>query len=472
MAWTGIAKTGGQTIAWASTIVVARLLSPSDYGIMGMAMLYLGLLQLVTEFGIGATVVNQRDLTPNDVAQLNTVSLAIGVVGTVAVMATAPLVAYFFHNPRLTPVLVALSVTFLISSVKSVPWGLLQRDFEFKRLAIYDGLQAVGLAVLTVVLAWAGFRYWTLVIAAIASTLAGTVLALTLHAVPFKRPDFTRLQKSLRFSKNIVVQRITWYGYSNADFLVGGRMLGSAALGVYTLAWDIAHVMDKVTMIIRQVTPSVFAQVQDDPAALRRYLVRITEILSITAMPAMFGLALVAPEFIQVVLSPKWLGMTVALQTLSAYGAVTVSLPLMSQVLNACGHESFASRNNMIQLGVMPVAFIAGAWWGGVTGLALAWVVVHPFIAARLARYTLRVVDLSVWAFIRDAIWPGLSGCLAMAVVVAGLRHVMPVGTPEILKLVTEIGGGASAYAMMLLLVHGQRVRGIIKSARALRTQA
>lgn len=469
VAWTGVAKAGGQTIAWLSTIVVARLLSPDDYGIMGMAMLYLGLLQLVTEFGIGATVVNHHDLTKNEVEQLNTVSLGIGVVGTLVVMATSPLVAYFFHNPRLTPVLVALSITFLISSLKSVPWGLLQRDFQFKRLAIYDGLQATGLAILTVALAWAGFRYWTLVIAAIASTLAGTLLALTLHAVPFARPDFRRLRKSLRFSSNIVVQRITWYGYSNADFLVGGRVLGSVALGTYTLAWDISHVMDKVTMIVQQVTPSVFAKVQHDPAALRRYLVRITEMLGITAMPAMIGLALVAPEFIRVVLSPKWAGMTIALQILCAYGAATVSLPLMAQLLNASGHESFASRNNMLQLIVMPPAFVAGAWYGGVTGLALAWVIVHPFIAARLVRYTLRAVDLSPQSFFRDAIWPGLSGCIAMALVVETTRHALPVSVAPIVKLVLEIALGASAYVLTMFLLYGRRLRNILESARALR---
>lgn len=459
VAWTGLMKTSGQVVAWVSTIVVARMLSPDDFGIVGMATLYLGLLQLVSEFGIGSAIVTRRELTPDQIAQLNTVSVLMGAAGAAIVAGTAPLVGAFFHNDKLPPVLTALGLTFFISSFRSVPWGLLQRDLRFKRIAMYDGAQSVLLGALSVLLAWMGFRYWTLVIAALASAAMGTAIAVTQHAVPLRRPRVRQLRHALTFSRNIVAQRAAWYGYTNADFLVAGRMLGSAQLGIYTLAWDISHITDKITNLVLQVTPSVLSRVQHDRAELRRYAIRIAEMMALTIMPMMIGLAAVAPDLVSVVLGDKWAPMVVPLQLLSAYATVNVVLPLFSQVLNATGHEGFGAQNNVIQLVVMSTAFAIGARLGGVLGIALAWVLVHPFVGIRIARYTLRSIDLPARVFVRQALLPAMLGCIVMSAAAVGIRHGVPDDVPRVLRLALEITGGAVSYVVTLLVLHGPELR-------------
>jgi teichuronic acid exporter len=299
------------------------------------------------------------------------------------------------------------------------------------------------------------------VIAGIASAAFTATLALVRHPVAFRRPHLRRLSGFLSFSGNIVAQRIAWYGYSNADFVVAGKMLGSGPLGSYTLAWNLSRVTDKVTSLVLQNTPPVLAKVRDDRAELRRYVTRITEAMSLTVLPLMLGLALVAHDFVPLVLGEKWTTMIFPLQVLSAYAAVNVALPLFGQVLNVTGHEAFLMRHNFLQIAVMPCMFAVGAYFGGVNGIALAWIVGHPFLAARLARYSLRTIELAPMDYFREAIAPSLVSCVLMAAAVIATRLTWPSAAPTFGRLFAEIAVGALAYVAALLLLYRERVAGI-----------
>jgi O-antigen/teichoic acid export membrane protein len=466
VAWNGMVKLVVQGAAWASTLVVARLLSPDDYGVMGLATLFLGLIELVTEFGIGIAVATRKDLTESQTKELNSVAAMMGVAGALAICLIAPLAGKFFHDPRLPAVLMALSLTFLLGSLRSVPWGLLQRDLRFKRLAVYDGLQALALAALSVVLALLGFRYWTLVIASIASALITALIAILRHPVAFRWPRVRALKSLLSFSGNIVGQRAAWYGYSNSDFFIAGKMLGSSALGNYSLAWNLSHVTDKVTALVLQITPPVLAKVQDDRAEMRRYVIRITEAMSLTVMPLMIGLALVANDFVPLVLGAKWREMIFPLQVLSAYATVNVVLPLFGQVLNVTGHEAFGMRHNILQFVVMPTMFVLGAYLGGVNGIAIAWVVGHPLLGLRLARYTLRTIDLPLTEYFKAALSPSLVACVTMSLAVIATHLAWPHAAPSVARLTLEIFVGAVVYLATLMVFFSQRLVGIRDFAR------
>src|SRR5207247_10756895 len=129
-AWTGGAKWASQLLTWASTLIVARLLTPEDYGLVGMAWVYLGVITLLSEFGLGTTVVTLRDLGGSEVAQLNGLSLLIGVGSFVISCGAAIPLGRFFHAPQLPAVVVAMSVAFVITAFKTVPFALLQREMQ------------------------------------------------------------------------------------------------------------------------------------------------------------------------------------------------------------------------------------------------------------------------------------------------------------------------------------------------------
>src|SRR3989454_294659 len=161
VAWTAAAKWVSQALSWISWLIVARLLSPEDYGLLGMAAIYLGLITLLSEFGLGTAVLAVRELNVEQINQLNSLAVVLGLASLLASCVVAIPLGRFFHAPQLPLVVVAMSATFVITSFKTVPLALLQRDLRFKALAFIDLSQALVLAISMVGFAVAGFRYWT-----------------------------------------------------------------------------------------------------------------------------------------------------------------------------------------------------------------------------------------------------------------------------------------------------------------------
>lgn len=471
IAWMGLVKWAGQLVAWGSTFVVARLLSPTDYGVVGAASLYLGLLTIISEFGIGSAIVVLRTLTPKQLRQINSVSVGFGVVGFALSALLAKPIAMFFHSPHVAPVVVALSTTFLIGSFRTVPWALLQRDMRFKRVAAFEGIQQVVLAALSITLAILGFSYWTLVIASIVSASITAGFAIVFHWVGFEIPQWSETRQALTFSKQIILQRIAWFTYSNSDFLVAGRMLGAPALGAYTVGWTIANApIDKIGNVILQVAPSALAAVQDDRETTVRYVIGITEALSVATFPLFVGLALVAPEFVPLILGTQWHSMIVPLQLLSLYACFRAILPLLSQVLVIHGHERFAARNMMAAAVALPITFVIASRWG-LTGIALGWIIVHPLIAYRLCDKAFDCIGITFHNFFVKALWPALSGCGVMAVAVLALHAVWHDSSAARWLLPAEIAVGAVAYIATLIILHRGRADELRRIVLALRSR-
>ena len=472
IAWLALIKWSGQIVAWGSTFIVGRLLTPADYGIVGAASLYLGLLAIVSEFGIGSAVVLMRTLTPSQLRQINTVSVLFGMFGVALTAVLAHWIAVFFHSPTIGPVVLALSSTFLISSFRIVPWALLQRDMRFKRVAVFEGIQTIALAVLSIVLAMAGYRYWTLVIASIASTAIPTIFALVLHRVGFKMPRWSEIRGAVSLSKDIIVQRLAWYFYTDSDFLVAGRVLGQQALGAYTMAWSISNApIDKIGRVVFQVMPSVLSAVREDRAATARYVAATTEAVAALTFPLFIGIAIVAPEFVPVVLGEKWMAIITPLQILSAYTCFRVILPILAQVLTVRGEAKFAANNTLLAAMVLPLAFLFASRWG-ITGISLAWVVVHPLIAYRLCARALTSIGMTFGEFFAKSVWPAISSCLLMIAAVVLVRHLIPQTAAGWIGLLAEVFAGAAVYVGALLLLHRARVQVLMQMVRQGRAAA
>src|SRR5262249_36252881 len=157
-------------LAWASTLVVARILTPDDYGLVSMATVFLGVLTLVSEFGLGSAVVLLRDLSREQIAQLNGLSVCLGAVGAAISCAVASALGRFFASPDLPRVIAVMSLGFIVASFQSIPSSLLQKELRFKLLSLIETIKSVVLSGSMIVFALQGFRYWTLVLGALLSS--------------------------------------------------------------------------------------------------------------------------------------------------------------------------------------------------------------------------------------------------------------------------------------------------------------
>jgi len=468
IAWTGAVKWFSQGLSWISTLVVVRLLVPEDYGLVGMATVYLGLVALINEFGLGAAIITQRDLADDQIRQINTLCVLLGVAGFVISCAAAVPLAVFFRSPELRWVIVVMSFAFLISGFQTAPSALLQRELQFKFLAVTEGVQSVLQAAGTVALALVGFQYWALVIGGLLGTASATLIVLSRRWLWFGWPRMSSIRSALTFSWQILVTRISWWVTVRADYLIAGRMLGQSALGVYSVASTLAHLpAEKITGLVARVSFPLFSAVQHDRAALRRYLLSLTEGLALLVFPLAIGLALVTDEFVVVVLGAKWIDAITPLRILAFLTTLRAVYPVVPQALTVIGGARFIMHVGVATAVVAPLGFYVGSWWGSV-GIAVAWCIMQPLNAAPVCWLMGRRMGVSAGQYLR-ALSPALTGSAAMALCVWLVKVAAPATLPLAARFVAEVGVGALTYGLTILALHRDRVRALVELVRSAR---
>jgi O-antigen/teichoic acid export membrane protein len=472
IAWTGGVKWLTQLVSWSVTLMVARLLTPADYGLFGMAMVYLGLAQLASEAGLLPVVIQPKVLDEELAARIGGLALMTGIAVCALSVGCSSLVAWFFKEDRVRLLVMALSSSFIFRGLQVLPRGLLARDLDFRRLSWIDGAESMAAALVTVTTALLGFRYWSLVLGALFGICVSTAFCFAMrpHRIVMPR-QLGPIAGSLTLGGHVVISQFAWYAYSNADFAVIGRVLGRAALGAYTLAWTIANVpVDRVTSLVQRVTAPIFAAVQHDRALLRRYVYILTEGLALVTLPACVGLALVADVLVHVMLVPAWSGAIMPLRLLSLYAAFRCVTSLLAQVLIFTGNAKRNMQLSVLSALVLPVSFYVGSTWG-TAGVAAVWVLVYPAVIGTFYIHdTLQVVAMSFRVYLRSLL-PAASGTAAMVGAVTVVRSALPHELRPSLVLVALVAIGATVYTAVILVVHGDRLRAVIDVLRGRKKQ-
>ncbi len=471
VAWNAAAKWITQILSWLSTIVVARLLTPSDYGVVGMAGLYLGLAMVVSQAGLSEAVIALRDLTRHKIAQLNTVAVLSGIalVGITCSLATP--VARFFSAPQLRFVVIVVSVQYLINAFQVIPRALLQKELRFQLLASLEVARVFGQIIATVSLALLNFGYWSLVLGHILGTAASAGLTMYYRRHEFAFPNFTQLRRELRFSGHLTLSGAGWYAYSNSDFLVAGRMLGQVPLGDYTLAWTISSApLEKIGNLVIGVTPAFFSAVQHDKGELRRYLSRLTEALAYMVVPASIGMALLADYLVPALLGPKWMGVIGPLRLLGLLVAFRALATLPGKVLTAVGEARFMMWTTVASALILPAAFLIGSHWGS-NGIAAAWVIMYPPLMLPVYYKAFKHIGMTIREY-ASTVMPAVGASLIMAGTVFLVRGMMPTTAPLLLRLSFLVGIGAACYCAVLYGIHRDRLSRLFRTIRSLRGDA
>lgn len=466
VAWIGGIKWTSQMLTWASTLIVARLVKPTDYGIVGMAALYLGLLGLMGEFGLGAAVITMHDLAVDQIAQLNGAATLFGAAAMLVSWVAAWPIGWFFRSPEVPWVIIAMSTSCLIAGLRTVPSALLQRDLDFRSVSLIELAQGLVAALTTLCLAEYGEGYWALALGSVVGALVATILFMSRR--PFARawPHWATISQPLTYSVHVLGGQLSWWIYSNADFMVAGRMLGATALGAYGLAWEVASVpVEKLTNVVTRVTPAHFSALQREPAALKRQLLLLTQGLALVTLPASLGMVLTARDFVHAVLGDHWLPAVLPLQLLSIYAALRSLVTLLPQVLNVVGDSRMTVRMGLVFVTVMPLAFFFGSRFGP-PGIAAAWILVYPLLVIPYFLRTFKRLEFGPAEYFRS-LWPALRGCAAMVVAVLVVAEALPRSTPALLALAAKVTIGALVYGLTAVLPQRQRLTRIYEALRA-----
>jgi PST family polysaccharide transporter len=438
-----------------------------------MAMVFIGFVQLVNEFGLGAAIIQRRDLTEDQIARIGGLSALLGASFVVLSLAFARPVAQSFGRPEVGPVIAVLSVTFMTSAIQSLPRALLTRDLQFRKLAVMDGLEAILQTCATLLLALLGFRYWALILGVVAARTTGMILALRWRGHRLAWPTSLKtIAGPVAVGFHVVVGNIAWYVYNNADLAIIGRRLGAAALGSYTIGASLASIpVDRLGALVAGATPGIFATVQHDLLALRRYVLALTEGVALLTVPAAVGLALVAEEFVLVVLGEPWRAAITPLRLLALVAMFRSVVMLLNRALISTGHAKRNMQATLAMAFLLPPLFYVATEWG-VFGVALVWLTAFPLISvASSIRYAFAAYGITPSLYLR-ALWPALSASAVMTAVVLAIAYFAPDAWSLYFLLGVKCVAGAAVYAALVWYLHSGRLRSFFAMVRERRPEA
>ncbi len=384
--WTFMTLAGGRLVQIASMIVLARLLVPSDFGLVAIALTISIFLGLVASLGLGGALVVEPGL--DDRAKGTYLTLFLVMAGGFALVmaAAAPAFARIFDDPRLDDVVLALSVMVFFSG--GLNWfyeALMQRELEFRNRFVAQMVQAVTYSVTGIVLAALGAGVWSLVTGQIvgAAAYATALLALAPYRV---RPAFDRAAaaRGIQEGRGFLVQTATGFAAQNVDIVIVGRVLGAARLGFYSMSIRISELPSWVVAeSVAKVTFPGFARMRHRGEDVTPAFLSALKLVAFAACPLGIVLSGAAEPVVLVVFGERWAGMIGPLAVLGLWGAVKPIRNTIAWLLNSVGHQAVLGRVSLVML-VLLVPFVhLAASRGGIT--EVAWVVLAESVAATFA---------------------------------------------------------------------------------------
>lgn len=466
--WATAAKVVVQAISWAGTLMVVRLLTPEDYGLMAKVAVVCAIAGAVAELGLEAAIVRWVDIARDDLRKIYGVSLLFSIGITLVVAAAAPLFAYLFHEPRLTWPVACASLQIIISTIAIVPSGLWTRELNFRPLAKIEVVVGVVSITVTLLLALLGMGVWALVL----GTLAGAVVRSTALLAFGHRvwPLFSArgIGEHLKFGLTLVGNRVSYIALVQSDILIGSAFLSTTEIGRYSVALQLATLpMSKIMGTINQIMLPAIARQQEDLPRVRQSLLKSIGLISTITFPALWGISAVAPELVQVLFGQKWLAIVPALIILPLIVPIRMACTMLYTTSLALGNRVLDLRNTIINFILLPTGFYVGAHWG-LVGLSSSWLIAVPLAYSFTVPAVARFIGLRVSDLMAECAAPAVAAGIMYAAV-AGLRIALA-GWPVIATLPALSASGALVYFAVMALIsrrHLITAHGFVRSMLA-----
>jgi O-antigen/teichoic acid export membrane protein len=440
--WKIFSQLAGQGSRLVVGVLLAHLLTPGQFGLAAMALVFTGVASIFTDLSLGAALVQRTTITEEDLSTAFWTTLGAGAVMTVGGVALAPLAGDFFSNSAVVPLFAATAAVAFLSSLAVTQTAILTREMDFRSLEIRTIVSTLAGAATAVGIAVAGFGAWAIVSQALCVAAVSTVLLWRLS--PW-RPRLLYSAESLRtlgsFGMKTLFSRILVYLNLNTDNILVGRYLGSRPLGVYAIAYNVMFIpMQQVAQPIQAVLFAAFVKLKDDRARLGQEWLRGARLICALSVPAFLGMAVVAPDFIPVVFGQRWHAAVPVLQLLSLAGAAESFKMLNWSVFQAMGKPGDLLRFMVFSSIVTLGAFVAGLTWG-VVGVAGLFAIARTISAGVYTWFTCRMLGLPIRRFVELTTWV-LMLTLPMVVGVYGARVAL---------VHEQIGTGPRLAALVLL---------------------
>jgi teichuronic acid exporter len=450
LSWSLLESIGLQGVRFVIGIILARLLFPEQFGLIGMLSIFIAVAQTFLDSGFGAALIQKREATIKDTCSIFYFNIGVGIIAAGLLCLVAPWIAAFYNQPILTPLTRALSLIIVINSFGLIQDTILRKEIDFKTQTKVSLIANVLSGTIGFTLAAIGFGVWSLVVQQVSSSLFRTVCLWIYNPWrPLLIFSFKSLREMFRFGSRLLASGLIDRIFGNIYLLVIGKLFSAADLGFYTRAKNLEELPSQtLSGMVARVTFPVFSTIQDDPARLKRGLKKALTLLVLVNFPIMIGLALIARPLVLVLFTGKWAECIPYLQLLCFLGLMYPLHLINLNVLQAMGRSDFFLKLEIIKKALI-VINIGVTWRWGISAMIYGMIVTSIISYYLNTYYTGILLDYSVWEQLQD-----LFSYLIMAVLTGvGVYAVGLLSYPNNYALLfAQIGTGIIMYVSLCWL--------------------
>lgn len=449
--WLAISQAGRQLMQFLTTIVLARLLSPTDFGMIGMATVVVGFVGIFKDLGTSAAIIQREELTDVLLTSVFWLNITFGILATMVLFLCAPFAAIYYHENMITPLLRTLSLTFLISSITIVHLGIAERNLAFNMIVKVEIIATLVGSVVGIGFALTGAGVWSLIYQSLAVTSVTTVLLWQFSTWrPSGLPRLVEIHSVSKYSLNLVGFNVLNYLTRNVDYFLIGRYLGAESLGCYTLAYRLMlYPLQTISTVLGRVMFPAYSQIQQCNSRFRIIYQKVARIIAVITFPMMVGLMAVSRPFVLTVFGYKWQPVIILIIIFGPIGMMQSVGTTVGAIYQAKGRTDWLFRWGIASSIVVVTGIVIGLKWG-IVGVALGYVVATALITYPSFSIPFRLIGLQVRQLGGTLLKPFLNS-LIMGLFVLIIEKILQVYMTNSILLVTSIMTGVVIYLLCIL---------------------
>jgi lipopolysaccharide exporter len=456
-AWMLALRVAERLLGLVRTVVLARMLTPDDFGVLGVALLAMSALETLSRTGFDVALIQKKDNIREYLDTAWTIQVIRGLLLAIVLLIAAPLVARFFDSPEAIVIVRAMAAVELLKGLANTGVIYFQRDLEFSKQFVYQFSSTFANLTVAIIAALLWRNVWALALGLVTGQVVRCTLSFLMH--PYRPRLYVNWRKGREifgFGKWVMATGIVVFCAVNGDDILLGKLLGTAALGLYQMAYLFANLATtEVTHVISRVALPVYSRLQDDPQRLRSAFLKTLQTTLFLSAPVSAGVLLLGPDFTRVFLGEKWTPMVIGLQILAVSGLIRAIAATGGPLFNAVSRPHLDFWMNLMRVGVMAVTVFPLTKYWGLAGTSLA---VLLGILASIPiwwRSSLQIIGEGT-PFLLRRFTDILLILLAMGIPVLVLKHLLThIGLLEFVALaLLAAAGGVGLFGLLWKYSH------------------
>lgn len=469
LAWEGVTKILVQMFTWATTIIVARILSPADYGIVAISGVFIGVLAIVTDMGFMSALINRKEITQEEQDGSFWLSVLLSLFLFIIIYLSAPYIASFYEYSVLVEIIRVSALILPLTSLKIIPTVIAMRNMDFKYRAVTEMIGQFATSISSVVLAMNDYGVWTLVYSVlIGQTVVVIAYLPLLGKIPRPTLKLPKLYGILSYGSHLMGSQILEFFTLRADVLIIGYFLDQKQVGFYSMGFQLATIpLDKIGSMFNRVGFPSISRVKEDTDTARNLFLNMHKYLLLIAFPILVGLLIIADDLVVLLLTDKWSPLVQIIRVLCVLNLLRLSGMLMPYVMAGMGKSAHVFRYQLLSAIVLPAAFLVGAQYG-LNGIFIAWFLVYPFLYKYMFNQLSAELRMTMTEFLLSIKSSVVCTCI-MLVSVFILKDMF-LKDNHLLNLMVMIASGVAFYTLSYYILYRNELWSALRYLRSMRT--